>query len=201
MESIKVHPNYKNYGYNMLDNQIYFIPKHRIVKQHSNHTGYLFVTVGEHKFHKTMCAHRFICECCNTIIPHGYEIDHINKTKSDNSISNLRCITMEENRKNRDHTNVNIATAVGCKAQRFIKAININTLDYKCFKSKSQCGKHFGISAAMVYLICAHKNKAKTANTYLGKYSFEYIDEYDVKNLIIIPDPRIGRVYEKSKAI
>ena len=56
---------------------------------------------------------------------------------------------------------------------------------------------HLGISAALVYLIIEGLNRAKTANTNKGRYTFEYIDEKDVTNLVEIPHGRIGKTYVK----
>ena len=53
----------------------------------------------------------------------------------------------------------------------------------------------------MVYLICENKNNVKRANTNKGKMRFEYIDDKDISNFIIIPDHRIGKTYNKNKTI
>ena len=42
----------------------------------------------------------------------------------------------------------------------------------------------------MIYLIA--ENKAKIGNTDKGKYTFEYIDEKDLSNLIQIPHGKLG---------
>ena len=129
-----------------------------------------------------MCAHRFIWECCNSTIPKNYEIDHIDNNPSNNNISNLRCITINENRQRRDLTNFLKIQKIAHTLKRFIKSINTETNEVICFPSKSQCAKYFDVSPALIYLIC--ENKAKIAK---GKYKFEYIDENDVINLIKIP--------------
>ena len=118
-------------------------------------------------------SHRFIWECCNDIIRKGYDIDHIDKNKSNNNIDNLRCVTIPENRKNRDHTNIIKFTRTAHTLKRFVKAINIDTNDIFCFKCKNQCAKWFNISVAMMYLIAEHKCLSKTANTKKGKIKFE----------------------------
>ena len=99
MISIRIHPIFKNYSYNIQNDEIVHIPTNKNVTQHITHSGYAICTVSDEKNHKTMLSHRLIWEWCNDIIPHGYEIDHINKIKNDNKITNLRCITMMENRK------------------------------------------------------------------------------------------------------
>ena len=199
MSSIKVHPIFKNYGYNTTDYNIYHIPTMRIVKQRPHISGYAMIMASDGHKQKSLLSHRFVYECCNSIIEKGYEIDHINKNKVDNIIDNLRCITIQENRKYRDHTNILKFAKIAHTLKRFIKAINIDTNEDLCFKSKYQCGKYFDISPAMVYLIIEGLNNAKTANTNKGKVKFEYIDEKEVINMIEIPHGRIGKKYPKSK--
>ena len=142
---------------------------------------------------------RFIFECWHGPIEKGFEIDHINRNKLDNKIDNLRCITIEENRKNRDHTNIIKFARILHTLKRFIKSINVDTNEINCFKSKYQCGMYYGVSPALVYLIAENKNLAKTANTNKGKIKFEYVDEKDVCNLVEIPHARIGKTYKKLK--
>ena len=158
-------------------NQIVHIPSDRIVQQRIHTSGYCMCTVSDGEKQKNYLGHRFIYECINGIIPHGYEIDHINRNNLDNKIDNLRCITIQENRKNKDHTNIINFARISHTVRRFIKSINIDTNEIYCFNCKNQCGKYFGISAALIYLIVENKNMVKTANTNKGKVIFEYIDE------------------------
>ena len=195
MENIKVHPIYENYGYNLETNGIMNVKKDCTITQYEHHSGYKQIGVYKNKKTKTYMAHRFIWECVNGIIPDKYEIDHINKIKGDNNISNLRCITTNENRQYRDHTNIKKYGALAHTLIRCIKAINRNTMEYLCFKSKNQCGKYFNISPALIYLIIEKKNNVKSANTSLGKYYFEYIDEKDISNLMKPPD----KMYKTSE--
>ena len=183
---IKPHSVFKNYGYNINDNNIYNIYSNKIVIQRLHSSGYAMNMVSDGKQQKTFMSHRFIWECCNDIIPRGYEIDHINKNKLDNKIDNLRCVTIEENRRFRDHTNIIKTAKIAHTLRRFIKSINIDTSEEICFRSKYQCGLYFCISAALVYLIIEGLNRAKTAHTIKGNIKFEYVDEKDIKNLIIV---------------
>ena len=48
----------------------------------------------------TYCVHRLIAEAFIGPIPDGYEIDHINRNRADNRISNLRIVTRSENNRN-----------------------------------------------------------------------------------------------------
>ena len=107
MNNLKVHKLYTHYGYNIIDNNIYHIKLNRIVQQRIHNSGYSSLMVSDgHENKRSIMSHRFIWECCNSLIPKNYEIDHINKIKTDNRIDNLRCVTMQENRQYRDHTNI-----------------------------------------------------------------------------------------------
>ena len=198
MDSIKIHPVFKYYGYNINNHNIYYIPLNRIVKQNKTQSGYAMNTVSDGDKQRSYMSHRFVYECCNNVIEKGYEVDHINKNKLDNRIENLRSITISENRKNRDHTNILKFAKIAHTLKRFIKAINVDTNEICSFISKCQCGKWFNISPAMVYLIAENKNLAKTANTNKGKVKFEYVEKKDIINLIEIPHGRIGKKYPKS---
>ena len=201
MEFIKVHPIYKNYGYNIIDHNIYHIPLNKIVKQLPQLTGYAINTMNNDSKQKSFLSHRFIYDCCCGPIIKGFEIDHINRNKLDNKIENLRCTTIGENRKNRDHTNIIKFAKIAHTLKRFIKSINIDTDEINCFKSKYQCGMYFGISPALIYLIAENKNLSKSTNTNKGRIRFEYVDEKDVYNLVEIPHGRIGKTYKKDEVI
>lgn len=45
-------------------------------------------------------VHRLVWETFNGPIPESYEIDHINRNRTDNSLDNLRCVTHIENMQN-----------------------------------------------------------------------------------------------------
>ena len=196
LTSLLVHPIYKNYGYSVGDHNVYHIRLNKIVKQIPSNSGYAMCTVSDGEIHKSFLCHRFVWECYNDIIPKNYEIDHINKDKLDNKIENLRCVTINENRKNRDHTNIINNAKNAHKMRRCIKAINSETNEFNCFTSKTKCSKYLGISPALIYLIIENKNRTKTANTNKGKFTFEYVDEKDLENLIEIPHGRLGKIYK-----
>ena len=130
---IKVHPEFKNYGYNIIDNNIYHIPLNKIVKQLPQISGYAKNSIKHGAVQISTLSHRFIFECCHGPIEKCFEIDHINRNKLDNKIDNLRCITIEENRKNRDHTNIIKFARIAHTLKRFIKSFNADTNEVNCF--------------------------------------------------------------------
>ena len=121
-----VHPVYKNYGYNLESEQIVHLPTNKEVKQRLQSTGYCMCMVSDGVKQRHVLCHRFIWECCNDIIPKGYEVDHVDRNKTNNKIANLRCITLQENRKNRDHTNIIKYAVIAHTLKRFIKATKRN---------------------------------------------------------------------------
>ena len=196
---MNIHPIYTDYKYDVDNNEIVHIPTNTVIKQRQMPNGYCTVSVKKDDKWTNTLAHRFIWSCCNDIIPIKYEVDHIDHDPSNNNISNLRLVTIQTNRKHRNHTNIKMNAKIAHTLKRFIKAINIDTDEYNYFKSKYQTGIYFNISPAMIYLICSNKNYAKYANTKkYGKIKFEYADEKDVifDKLIVIPHGRLGKIYK-----
>ena len=71
------------------------------LKQRPMKSGHLTVNVrrSKEKRHRPHLAHRVIWECVKGEIPKGMQIDHINGNPSDNSITNLRCVTQSGNQR------------------------------------------------------------------------------------------------------
>jgi hypothetical protein len=189
MENIKIHPIYDLYCCNPDTGEIFNLRNKNNIGG-CNSSGYNLVRVRStnENVYKGIMSHRFVWECINDKIPKGYEIDHINSNRTDNRISNLRCISLNENRK---YASINrIRNGNYCRnghaLKRFIKAINENN-EICCFNCKNQCAKYFKISPALIYLIVENKNRAKSANTEKGKIRFEYVEESNCENLIVIP--------------
>lgn len=74
----------------------------RTVKQTPRGDGYLAFSARKGKNdRRTYASHRFIWECLNgSIIPEGYQTDHINANRSDNRSENLRLTTPRGNSRN-----------------------------------------------------------------------------------------------------
>ncbi len=68
---------------------------------------------------------------------------------------------------------------IAYKLKRKIKAIDLNG-EFKIFNSKNQTAKYYGISSALVFLICERKNRCKSAFTTLGRITFFYANDDDV---------------------
>ncbi len=150
--------------------------------------NYLMCSIkGKETKQKHYSVHRAIWETFNGKIPEKMEIDHIDKNKENNKLSNLQCITLNENRKKRNHDFLKEISKNNIKNQKNIKGINTITNEDHVFNRKNQAGKYYGCSAGLVYLICEKKNNC---NTFGGNIIFEYTDEIPNN---IIKDPRIGK--------
>lgn len=64
--------------------------------------GYLRFSICYNEKVKKYYVHRFIYECCNNfIIRKGFEIDHLDRNKKNNQITNLRLVSKSTNLLNR----------------------------------------------------------------------------------------------------
>ena len=85
-----------------------FVPGDKWHKAHwtfgcKNSDGYRQVLIGGKSFY----VHRLVVETFLGPIPEGYQIDHINRDRSSNMVTNLRICTPSENRRNcADHDRV-----------------------------------------------------------------------------------------------
>lgn len=68
---------------------------------YENSRGYRLVSVGFRKFYE----HRLVWKMVIGSVPKHLHIDHINRNKKDNRLSNLRLVTHKENAINRDYNN------------------------------------------------------------------------------------------------
>jgi hypothetical protein len=101
---------------------------------------------------RDMLVSRFIYSCFNEDFnpDSDLQIDHLNDNPSDNRLFNLDPKTRQENnrkaQRNRDMKKITCGKVINILAE------NTDTGEKRLFRSKYQCGKYFGKSAAMVYL-------------------------------------------------
>ena len=96
------HPIYFNYAADQ-DGNIYNLVKKSICTQFTNTLGYLYIWLYDNnKNRKNIKSHRFIYECLtNSIIENSKVIDHIDRDRKNNHISNLRWLSYEDNARNK----------------------------------------------------------------------------------------------------
>lgn len=73
----------------------------RILKQRIEENGYCLVDIQINKVNKTFKAHRLIVQAFYETPDGYYQVDHINRVRSDNRVINLRVVTAIENLENR----------------------------------------------------------------------------------------------------
>ena len=96
------HPIFEDYGCNPTTGDIYSLKNDKIIliKQDININGYMYFNVYNDEKVKSYRSNRFIYECHNNeILDKNIEIDHIDKNKLNNSIDNLRKVSIATNNK------------------------------------------------------------------------------------------------------
>lgn len=71
--------------------------KGKILKQFITKKGYKRVHLAKDGVMKTFFVHRLVYEAFCGEIPDGYEVNHINEVKTDNSLENLNLMTSKDN--------------------------------------------------------------------------------------------------------
>lgn len=97
MEIWKVIKGYEKYQVSNLGRVKSFFSKEKILKLR-NHRGYSLVNLSN----KTFKVHRLVAEAFLENETKKPEVNHKNKIKSDNTVSNLEWVTREENIYHRD---------------------------------------------------------------------------------------------------
>jgi hypothetical protein len=74
----------------------------RIIKTRVGTSGYEHVNVYKNGKSNTMQVHRLVIETFVGPIPKGFQVDHINRDRLNNTLPNLRVVTRKQNLLNRD---------------------------------------------------------------------------------------------------
>jgi len=84
------------------DGEIRNIKTGRILKQQVDpKSGYKMISLRHNKIKKSLKVHRLIAETFLGYKGYPYQVDHINRVRDDNRVSNLRWVTPIENLENR----------------------------------------------------------------------------------------------------
>ena len=102
--------------------------KHLLIKldYHHNSKGYYFTWVrigGRRPDAKTIRVSiaKVVAECWLGNKPDGYQIDHIDRNPHNNDYKNLRYVTISEQMKNRDHSNISFTGSQNLERSRLTK--------------------------------------------------------------------------------
>lgn len=96
--SVRGYPNYRIYS----DGRCYNTKTKKFVGYRNRADGYVRVSFSDSDGIRVFLMHQLVIEHFGPPKPDGdYEIDHINRDRSDNRIKNLRWVSHSENLKNR----------------------------------------------------------------------------------------------------
>lgn len=84
------------------------IPAKVLVPTSNGRAGYYQIAVTNNNLPKRCYVHRLVWEAFNGAIPDGYEIDHIDENKANNSLANLRLVTRHENMQKMRNSNSHV---------------------------------------------------------------------------------------------
>lgn len=101
MEQFKQHPKFTMYEISDLG-RVRRIKTGRIIKTRVSTSGYEHVNLYLNKVASTKQVHRLVVETFIGEIPKGFQVDHINRDRLDNNLSNLRIVTRSQNLLNRE---------------------------------------------------------------------------------------------------
>ena len=128
--------------------------------------GYNKVRLSKNGQTKDMMIHKIVYCVFNNIeqIPEGYVIDHINANKTDNSLSNLRLITLSENIRSALY---NTKTNSSCKK---VEQLTLTDEHIKYFDSAAQAARELKLDSSTISKVCRGVDKSH------GGFHFRYIE-------------------------
>jgi hypothetical protein len=121
----------------------FILCKERILKEHKNNNGYIRVTLSKNDEAKKFFIHRLVYETFIGQIPKEYEINHMDKNRLNNNITNLELVTNAENSRMKTNTKLTIGK---------VRAIRLSN------KSNKELAQIYNISPRTVMHV---KNKTR----------------------------------------
>jgi hypothetical protein len=176
--NFNIHGN-QSYYCNVKDGSIVNKDTMKILALHDD--GYKQVSIKCFNHWCTMYVHHLIFfhffNMSQCILPQGYNINHKNKDKSDNSIQNLEMITIGKNLENRilpknKPKNINLHKQV----RSICTSKNLPTL---ISKNSNECAKLHGINQGIVSSILNNKKYYKSLLSFYNNeyYTLQYLED------------------------
>ena len=144
-----------NYEVSSKDGAVRNMKTGRILKQHENIWGYLYVRLSRNDKQKNFTIHRLVA-IMFIPNPHGYDtVDHINHNKHDNRVENLRWLSHKNNSNNGR-----------ILQQRKVKCIELD----KIYDSMAQASRETNVSVGGICDCCKGKIES------IKGLHFEYVN-------------------------
>ena len=131
-----------------------------------NNQGYLSFKAGGKNYY----CHRFVYEVFNGSIKDGFVIDHIDRIKTNNSLSNLQAISQRENTKRG-------GTGKYSKNARPVRSFNTENNTEIVFQSINAAGMHFDICPSSVQKVAEGVYKTAFSKRFKNSIQFVYVGE------------------------
>jgi HNH endonuclease len=113
--------------------------------------------------------HVFVYECFYGIVPDGYEIDHIDRNKLNNELSNLQCLTVKDHKIKTVKDNPEMGKKTAVKLSKPIIAVNIRTSIETKYNSLTEASNN--IPGTTITKICSVlQGRRKTHQGYTFRY-------------------------------
>ena len=168
-EHYKSHPALTDYVANV-DGDVLKKSNHLQVLGSTTITGYnqlTLTTTDGNKCYKQ--RHVFVYECFNGLVPEGHEIDHIDNNKSNNKLSNLQCLSVNDHHKKTAKDYPKAAQKTKEKLSKPIIAINIKTKEETKYNSLTEAS--INLQGTTITKICSVlQGRRKSHQGYFFKY-------------------------------
>lgn len=156
-----LHPVFQNYVASKTG-EVINVKTNKILKPQLHSTGYCVIRIYDKSLPKpkTYYVHRFAYESIRGEIPEGFEIDHVNNCRTDNSVRNLQLLTNKKN--------------VGKSLNKKIISKNVKTGEKKIYISIKSASLDLEISSSNISLVCNKFPKTSKSKKDGDFYTFKF---------------------------
>lgn len=142
-----------------------------ILSPGKNTKGYLTVILCKDGKKKCFRVHRLVWEAFNGIIPDGYEVNHINEIKTDNSLWNINLMTHIENNNYGTRTQKAKEKLTNGKLSDPVLQLTLDGVLVKEWPSLNETGRN-GFDQGVVSKCCNGKLKSHKGFKWLKKETY-----------------------------
>lgn len=143
--------------------------KEKILRSGKDIGGYLHVALWKDGKAKRFSVHRLVWEAFNGPIQEGYDCNHINENKQDNSLENLNLMTRKENN-NWGTRNRRISEKMtNGKRSKWVIKLSLNNEILHFYQSTAQVERELGYDQGFISKCC--NGKRRTAYGFIWKFA------------------------------